>query len=89
MLEIGKVYYVKVHVCGHEKHWLFKKCASTRVAAGDRITSCRYCICLDTGYSNINATAICHDASVIEIKPANRNHIAIWNRTFNDNIEMV
>ena len=88
-LEIGKVYYVDID-CDGLDHWLFKKDVASPKTHVNAITSCRYCMCLDNGYlNNGNASHLCNDMEIKVLKPANLNYIAIWNRTFNDNIEMV
>lgn len=87
-LEIGKVYYVEISSFMGFRHWLFKK-DSPRYNY-DVITSCRRCICLDNGYMNRgNASHVCCDDDIMVIKPANRNYIALWNKKFNDNIELI
>ena len=88
-LEIGKVYYVEVDGFLGMTHWLFKKdvtCPRTNIEA---ITSCRFCMRIDGNHCNYGgASHVCGDAAIKVLKPANPNYIAIWNRTFNDNIEI-
>ena len=31
---------------------------------------------------------VCSDSEIKWLKPANENYIAIWNREFNDNVEL-
>ena len=88
-LEIGKVYYVEVDGDGFD-HWLFKKDVVSPITSINAIASCRYCMCLDNGYrNNGGASRLCRNTDIKVLKPANLNHIAIWNRVFNDNIEIV
>lgn len=87
-LEIGKVYYTEVD-CDGLDHWLFKKDVASPKTNVEAITSCRYCMCLDNNHRNYGgASHVCDDADIKVLKPANPNYIAIWNRTFNDNIEI-
>lgn len=80
MLEVGKLYIVKTR---YGYNWLFKK------TAGHFITTCRCCVCLDDNSVFENGGRVCNDDDIAWIKFANRNYIAFWNRTFNDNVEMV
>ena len=89
-LEIGKVYYVKTSGC-ECTHWLFKKDVVSPRTNCRAITSCRYCMCLDNDYINRrgNASHLCIDDDIRDLRIANRNYIVIWNRIFNDNVELV
>lgn len=87
-LEIGKIYYVKIDKNGLD-HWLFKKDVASPRTHVDAITSCRYCMCLDGDHRNYgSASHVCNDDEILDLRIANPNYIAIWNRTFNDNIGM-
>lgn len=88
-LEIGKVYYVEVDGDGLD-HWLFKKDVADHRTHVNAITSCRYCMCLDISHrNNGGASYLCSDSDIRDLRIANRNYIALWNKTFNDNIELV
>lgn len=88
-LEIGKVYYVKID-CDGLDHWLFKKDVASPRTNVEAITSCRYCMCIDGNHCNYGgASHVCNDYEIRDLRIANPNYIAIWNRTFNDNVEMV
>ena len=76
MLEEGKIYIVKVD---SGNVWLFKKYRGMLHA--DKQAGCSHALCLEEGY-------ICRDSEIVWIKPANENYLAIWNRVFNDNIEL-
>ena len=80
MLEIGKLYVVKTNI---GNYWLFKKNANRW------ITGCSQALRLNDMDCWYSSTYICDDSQIEWIKPANRNHIVIWNRMFNDNVEMV
>lgn len=73
MLKDGKIYIVKV---SSGSVWLFKK---YRGRFSDKITGCSKAVCLGDMYSN---------SEIGYIKDANENYLAIWNRVFNDNIEL-
>lgn len=83
MLEDGKIYLVKTT---SDCLWLFKKYRGVLYA--DRRTSCSHALCLEDMDKYIEECYICHDSEIVWIKPANKNYIAIWNRTFNDNVEL-
>lgn len=89
-LEIGKVYYVVTTNRDHS-HWLFKKDVVSPRTNCDALTTCRYCMCLDNDYTNRrgDASHLCIDSDIRDLRIANRNYIALWNKTFNDNIELV
>lgn len=80
MLEEGKIYIVKSKFSGWS--WLFKK------RNADHITSHVGSICLNDMYINSVEGYSCEDNDIKYIKFANENYIAIWNRVFNDNIEI-
>lgn len=89
-LEIGKVYYLRVKeddymTTNETSDWLFKK---GKTVIHDTITACSSCICLDDEYIGTICTRVCNDDEILWIKCANANHIAIWNRTFNDNLKI-
>lgn len=75
---LGKVYLVYTT---NGRYWLYKK-NSQRWKTG-----CRYAMRLFGSCVYRNTTRVCDDDKVVWIKPADRNYIAMWNRTFNDNIE--
>lgn len=81
MLEKGKIYIVQTRCSGWT--WLFKK------RNGANITSHVGSICLDDMYINSVVGYVCYDDDIEYIKPANNNYIAIWNRAFNDNVELL
>lgn len=82
MLEEGKIYFVKtISDCV----WLFKKYTGR---FRDKITGCNSALCLDDMYKSYDEGYVCNDSEIVYIKKANENYIAIWNREFNDNIEM-
>ena len=90
-LEVGKVYYLKVKedyymTTSETSNWLFKKSKPT--CNHDKITTCSLCICLDDKYIGTHCGRICNDDEVLLIKRADANHLAIWNRTLNDNVEI-
>lgn len=82
MLEEGKIYIVKVSI---GRVWLFKKHYGLH---SDRITGCYCAVCLEDMYTTHDEGYVCSDGAIVWIKPANENYIAIWNRSFNDNIEL-
>lgn len=84
MLEIGKIYIVKVN---SGNVWLFKKYRG--VFHADKLTSCSQALCLEDMYKGIEGGYVCRDNQIVYLKEANENYLAIWNRTFNENIEMV
>ena len=83
MLEEGKIYLVKVSASN--SCWLFKK---YRGRFSDKITGCRKAVCLDDMYKTNDECYVCSDSGIKWLKPANENYIAIWNREFNDNVEL-
>ena len=82
MLEEGKIYLVKTT---YENVWLFKKHLGL---FSDKITGCHGALCIDDTYKTDEEGYICNDSDIVWIRPANENYIAIWNREFNDNIEL-
>lgn len=80
MLEEGNLYVVKSKFSGWT--WLFKK------RNGANITNHVGSICLDDMYINSVEGFVCEDNDIEYLKPANENYIAIWNREFNDNVEL-
>ena len=83
MLEEGKVYLLKTT---RGSVWLFKKYLGF---FSDKISGCSCALCLDDMYKTNDKGYVCRDSEIAYIKVANENYIAIWNRVFNDNIEMV
>lgn len=78
MLEVGKLYIVKtIHY-----NWLFKK------SSGHYIASCYCCVCLDDNSIFEDYGTVCGDADIVWIKPASRNYIVVWNRMFDDNVNL-
>ena len=82
MLEEGKIYIVKVN---SGNVWLFKKHYGLH---SDKITCCNCAVYLEDMYTTNDEGYICRDSEIVNLKLANVNYIAIWNRVFNDNIEM-
>ena len=82
MLEEGKVYLVKTTL---GSVWLFKKYSE---CFRNKITSCSCSICLDDMYKTNSVCYICDNSDIVYIKEASENYIAIWNRAFNDNVEL-
>ena len=82
MLEEGKVYLVKTT---RGSVWVFKKYSE---CFRNKMTSFYRSICLDDMYKAIEAGYVCRDSEIKWLKPANENYIAIWNREFNDNVEL-
>lgn len=83
MLEEGKIYIVKVN---SGNVWLFNKYRGMLHA--DKQTSCSHALYLEGMYRCIEEGYVCRDGEIAWIKPANENYIAIWNRAFNDNVEL-
>ena len=83
MLEEGKIYIVKVN---SGNVWLFKK--SRYSVYPDEKTGHSRALCLKDRYTSVEEGFVCYNSEIKWIKPANENHIAIWNREFNDNIEL-
>ena len=82
MLEEGKIYLLKTK---RGSVWLFKKYLGL---FSDRISGCNSAICLDDMYKTNDDGYVCNDSEIEYLKKANENYIAIWNRAFNDNIEL-
>ena len=82
MLEEGKIYLVKTT---RGSVWLFKKYLGRFI---DKITGCNCALCLDDMYTSNDEGYVCYDREIAYIKEASENYIAIWNREFNDNIEL-
>ena len=83
MLEEGKIYLVKVSASN--SCWLFKK---YRGRFSDKITGCSKAVCLGDMYMCHEGGYVCSNSEIVYIKDANENYLAIWNRVFNDNIEL-
>ena len=83
MLEEGKIYLVKTT---RDIVWLFKKYRGILYA--EKRTGCSHALCLEGMYKYIEEGYVCSDSQIVWIKPANENYIAIWNREFNDNVEL-
>ena len=81
-LEIGKIYLLELK---NGELWLFEK-ALPRITS-NAITSCGYCMCLDGRFTDIYGGVVCANDRIKQIRNANANHIAMWNRTFPDNIK--
>lgn len=81
MLDKGKIYCVKTT---SNNRWLFKK----ELTSSDMITSCRMGMCLKSDYYSTDAILVCPDNDIVDICLANENQIAMWNKTFNDNVEL-
>lgn len=82
-MEEGKIYIVKVN---SGNVWLFKKFID--MFGAGRKTSCSRALCLKDMYKTNDGGYICCDSEIVYLKDANENYIAIWNREFNDNIEL-
>ena len=83
MLEEGKIYLLKT---SRGSVWLFKKYLGRRFR--NKITGCNSAICLDDMYKTNDDCYVCNDSEIEYLKKANENYLAIWNRVFNDNIEL-
>lgn len=83
MLEEGKIYLVKTT---RGSIWLFKKYLGCHFR--NKITGCKSALCLDDMYKTNDDGYVCNDSEIEYLKKANENYIAIWNREFNDNIEL-
>ena len=83
MLEEGKIYIVKVN---SGNVWLFKKYRG--MFHGDKQTGYSRSLCLEYMARQMEEGYICRDSEIEWIKTANENYLAIWNRVFNDNIEL-
>lgn len=82
MLEEGKIYLVKTTF---GDVWLFKKYTG---GFRDKITRCNGALCLDDMFKTNLVGYVCHNSDIEYYKNANENYIAIWNRVFNDNVEI-
>ena len=82
MLEEGKIYLVKT---SQGCVWLFKKRTGRFI---DKITGCNSALCLDDMFKCDQEGYVCNNSEIEYCKPANENYIAMWNRVFNDSIEM-
>ena len=82
MLEEGKIYLLKTT---RGSVWLFKKYLGF---FSDKISGCSCALCLGDMYKAVEAGYVCRDNEIACIKNANENYLAIWNRVFNDNIEL-
>lgn len=83
MLKEGKVYLLKTT---RGSVWLFKKYLGHYFR--NHIAGCNMALCLDDMYKTNNDGYVCRDDEIMLIKPASENYIAIWNRAFNDNVEL-
>ena len=83
MLEEGKIYIVKVD---GGNVWLFKKYRGRLHA--DKRTGCSCALRLEYMDKYRKEGYVCSDSEIKWLKPANENYIAIWNREFDDNIEL-
>ena len=83
MLEEGKIYIVKVN---RRNVWLFKKYRG--VLHADKHTGCSCALCLEDMDKYRGECYVGDDSEIEWIKPANENYIAIWNREFDDNVEL-
>lgn len=83
MLEEGKIYIVKVN---SGNVWLFKKYRG--MLHSDQQTSCSHALYIEDMYKATEEGYVCRNSEIVWLKPANENYIAIWNRVFNDNIEL-
>jgi hypothetical protein len=83
MLEEGNIYIVKVN---SGNVWLFKKYKGMYNC--DKQTGCSRSLCLTDMYRSVEESYICRNNEIVWIKPANENYLAIWNRVFNDNVEL-
>ena len=83
MLDEGKIYIVKVD---SGNVWIFKKYLGRYLR--NKITGCNSALCLDDMYKTNDEGYVCNDSEIAHIKVANENYLEIWNRVFNDNIEL-
>ena len=83
MLEEGKIYLVKTT---RGSVWLFKKYLGIHFR--NKITGCHGALCLDDMCKTYEEGYVCRDSAIEYLKHANENYIAIWNREFNDNVEL-
>lgn len=82
MLEEGKIYLLKTT---RGSVWLFKKYLGF---FSDKISGCSCALCLEDMYTTHDEGYVCRDNEIACIKDSNENYLAIWNRVFNDNIEL-
>lgn len=82
MLEEGKIYIVKVN---SGNVWLFKKYRG--IVHADKQTCCSQALCMKNRYKTNDEGYVCRDDQIVWLNHANENHLAIWNRVFNDNVE--
>lgn len=78
-LEVGRIYFLKTR---HNVPWLFEK------VEGEFITYCTRAIDLidyECFELKIRPSYIVHDEYVKEIRLANVNEVALWNKMFCDN----
>ena len=83
MLEEGKIYLLKTT---RGSVWLFKKYLGRCLR--NKITGCSRALCLDDMFKTNYGGYVCNDSEIAYLNKANENYIAIWNRVFNDNIEL-
>ena len=83
MLEECKIYIVKVD---SGNVWLFKKYRG--MLHDDKQAGCSHALCLEDMDKYREEGYVCSDSEIKWLKPANENYIAIWNREFNDNVEL-
>ncbi len=83
MLEEGKIYIVKVN---SGNVWLFKKYRG--MLHNDKQTGCSHALCIEDMGKYTEEGYVCRDSEIVWLKLANENYIAIWNREFNDNVEL-
>lgn len=82
MLEIGKIYYVLTYGLNE---FLFSKVEGRYKTACSKWMDVKRNHVYD-GYKG--DVLVVFDEHIRKLRLANRNEIAIWNRTFNDNIEI-
>lgn len=82
-LREGSIYLVKT---SSNNTWLFKKLSHGR-DNGNK-TGCSCALCLTDMYKSEEPSYVCHNNEIKYLKEANANHIAIWNREFDDNVEL-
>lgn len=78
-----KVYYVKTW---ENDEYLFKK------AKGKYVTTCSkwYDLQRGTRYNGrVGKVTLTHNEGIVDLRHANINELDFWNRTFNENIEVV
>jgi hypothetical protein len=67
--------------------WLFKKYRG--ILRADQQTGCFNSLCLEDMDEYPGESYVCRDSEIVWLKPANKNYIAMWNRVFNDNVELL